>query len=377
MDPVTALGLACNVVTLVEHGIEAAAVCKELYERGSLDENNIIERYADSLTAANNDLQAVLKPPATTRANRLRKIAEDASKAAAELKTELNKLKLSKRDHRQATNTLEKQEAALQSGLLKELYIKAGQDDLARRKEFKALDQAQRDTIVHVLARLQLASSDIETSIKATGASITERLDHHHCAQTSYLQDQQRDALRVRLLDALAFPEMNERRNMIEQRVSDFGSTYGWVFGHSDDAPDEDHFFDSNSHVNAFVQWLRSGQGLFWVSGEPGSGKSSLMDYIYQNLHTQSPGLTMLTEWARPQPVRVLSFWFFRPATGALLKSLQGLWRSLCFQILNQNEKLVEEIRNDDDGSAPNSLKSCLTRFGSRAQTWTDTDLRS
>ncbi|ETI19491.1 hypothetical protein G647_09325 [Cladophialophora carrionii CBS 160.54] len=142
MDPVTALGLACNVVTLVEQGIEAAAVCKELYERGSLDENNNIERYADGLAAANNELRAVLKSHATTRATRLQQIAQDASKIAADLKTELNKLKLSKSIGNRRTGsafkttlktifkkgtidkllkTLEKQEAALQAGLLKEL----------------------------------------------------------------------------------------------------------------------------------------------------------------------------------------------------------------------------------------------------------------
>ncbi|ETI19492.1 hypothetical protein G647_09326 [Cladophialophora carrionii CBS 160.54] len=253
------------------------------------------------------------------------------------------------------------------------ISFKAGQDDLARRKEFKALDQAQRDTIVQILGRLQLASTDIETSIKATGASITGRLDNHHSAQTSYLRDQQLDALRVRLLDALAFQEMDGRRNMIEHRVSDFASTYRWVF----EQPDKRRSNPSRSYDHEFVEWLRNGKEIFWVSGKLGSGKSSLMDFIYQNLHARGSGFDMLAEWARPMPVQVLTFWFFRPATSVLLKSLQGMWRSLCFQMLEQNEKLVETIRTDDDGLAPASLKSCLTMSGSRAQTWTDTELRS
>ncbi|KIW63158.1 hypothetical protein PV04_10026 [Phialophora macrospora] len=393
MEPLTALGLACNIVTLVEQGIEAAAVCKELYERGSLDENNHIERYADGLAAANNDLQASLKAHATTRATRLQKIAEDASKAAADLKTELNKLKLSKNTgNRRAggafkttlrtifkkgtidklLKALERQEAALQSGLLKELYIKAGQDGLTRSKEFQALDQAQRDNTVQILRRFQLLSTDIET-IKATGTNITARLDHHYSAHASYLRDQEQDALRVRLLDALAFPEMNDRRNMIEHRVSDFGSTFDWMFEKS---VSYDPYNDlPPSHQ--FVQWLRSGNDLFWVSGKPGSGKSSLMDYVYQNLRAQGSGFDILAEWAQPNPVQVLTFWFFRPATSILLKSSQGMWRSLCFQILDRDEKLVEKIRSNDDGLAPDSLKSCLAKSGSRAQTWTDSELRS
>jgi hypothetical protein len=43
MDPISALSVACNVLQLVEQAIEAANLCKELYEQGSLDENNRIE----------------------------------------------------------------------------------------------------------------------------------------------------------------------------------------------------------------------------------------------------------------------------------------------------------------------------------------------
>ncbi|KIW27858.1 uncharacterized protein PV07_07559 [Cladophialophora immunda] len=145
MEPISALSLACNVLQLVEQAIEAAKVCKELYERGSLDENNEIERYAEGLTALNNDVEAVLKQhPATTpsRASKLQAIANDASKTAVELKKVLNQLKLSKKQGIRAKGgaflmtlrsiwkkgtidklrvKLEDQDAALQSGLMKDI----------------------------------------------------------------------------------------------------------------------------------------------------------------------------------------------------------------------------------------------------------------
>ncbi|KAJ9605381.1 hypothetical protein H2200_010038 [Cladophialophora chaetospira] len=144
-DPISALSLACNVLQLVEQAIEAAKLCKDLYQRGSLDENNSIEEYADRIGAANNDLDAVLKRRAlapTTRTTRLDKICDESTKAAAALKLELNKLKLSKKQGigqlgRAFTMTLrtiwkkgtierlqhqlEAQEAALRAGLVKEL----------------------------------------------------------------------------------------------------------------------------------------------------------------------------------------------------------------------------------------------------------------
>ncbi|KIW27859.1 uncharacterized protein PV07_07560 [Cladophialophora immunda] len=156
---------------------------------------------------------------------------------------------------------------------------------------------------------------------------------------------------------------------MIESRVSNFHDTYRWIFY---PPPRTDSF-----QQHEFLDWLRDGTGIFWVSGKPGSGKSSLVDYIYQNLQPGEDGFNHLTAWSQPKHVRLLSFWFFRPASVALLKSLEGLWRSFCFQILDAEEGLAETIRNDEDGLAPKSLRSCLGKAGSSTPDWTDTELKS
>lgn len=57
MDPVSALSLACNVAQIVEQAIEVVQVCKTLYERGSLDENDLIEKYAKDVMRANKELE--------------------------------------------------------------------------------------------------------------------------------------------------------------------------------------------------------------------------------------------------------------------------------------------------------------------------------
>lgn len=141
MDPITALGLACNILQLVEQGIEAAKVCKQLYRQGSLDENKKIEEYATLLSAENRDLEATFGKQALTtptRATGLQKVANDAYKTAAELNKILNQLKVSKNQMGAAFRTslktlvkkgtidrvrteLERHDAALNSGLLKEL----------------------------------------------------------------------------------------------------------------------------------------------------------------------------------------------------------------------------------------------------------------
>ena len=80
-------------------------MCKELYEQGSIDKNNKLEAYIDGLAAANSDLETVLKKHQATeltRTTKLLRISEEATRTAAALKLELNKLKLSKNAGRQA-----------------------------------------------------------------------------------------------------------------------------------------------------------------------------------------------------------------------------------------------------------------------------------
>ena len=146
MDPITALAFACNVTQLVEQAIEAAIVCKEIYDQGSLDENNKIGEYAEGIALMNKELMTALNIPTVTlssaRNARFLKIAREASQTAMELKTVLNQLKLAKRQGLRhvggsfkaalksimKTGTIDKlrarlelQDTALRSGIMKDL----------------------------------------------------------------------------------------------------------------------------------------------------------------------------------------------------------------------------------------------------------------
>jgi hypothetical protein len=245
----------------------------------------------------------------------------------------------------------------------------------------------------------RLLSTEITNSIRTTEANITARLSaqdaqlnkgaQQHELQIAILREEEFNVCKRRLLKALAFPEINERRNMIEGRVNDFGDTYKWIF---DEAQDDNLSEVASSEVSqdeiepttqkslpahSFVDWLRGGKDLFWISGKPGSGKSTLMDYIYHKIQPGATGSSMLEDWAGSHCVAILTFWFFRPASTPLLRTLHGLWRSLCFQILDSDPKLIMTIREDKDGTAPSDLRSCLLPGGSNAESWTDKQLIS
>lgn len=98
--------------------------------------------------------------------------------------------------------------------------------------------------------------------------------------------------------------------------------TFGWAL-------------DSNFPLS---KWLQSGDGIFWVSGKPGSGKSTLMKFLAD--HTQTK--TFLKQWAGGNELVVASHYFW--CSGTLMqKSWHGLLRSLIFDIFRSYPLSIQQ----------------------------------
>jgi hypothetical protein len=82
-----------------------------------------------------------------------------------------------------------------------------------------------------------------------------------------------------------------------------------------------------------FSKWLGSLHPIFWISGKPGSGKSTLMKYLVDStaeIHGH------LAPWSAGTKVIVARYFFWINGT-ELQKSQEGLARSLLFDILRQS----------------------------------------
>jgi hypothetical protein len=86
------------------------------------------------------------------------------------------------------------------------------------------------------------------------------------------------------------------------------------------------------------TDWVRNGTCVFWINGKPGSGKSTAMKHIYQNLSKLTGGSS-----ASPSNFRdVTAKFFFFQRGSSIQKSLEGLLRSILFQVLSTIEELAE-----------------------------------
>ena len=88
-----------------------------------------------------------------------------------------------------------------------------------------------------------------------------------------------------------------------------------------------------------FVSWLQSAEALYWISGKPGSGKSTIMKYLYRNKQTEQN----LRSSGSCGKLILLSF-FFHNRGSRNQKSLEGLLHSLLYQILSADKKLLDMV---------------------------------
>ena len=82
----------------------------------------------------------------------------------------------------------------------------------------------------------------------------------------------------------------------------------------------------------AYCVEAKNKTGTFWITGKPGSGKSTLMKHLLRDTRTKD----LLAEWASPARI-VIAYHFFWHAGTDLQNGELGLLRTLAYYIVQQN----------------------------------------
>ncbi|OAA59258.1 hypothetical protein ISF_06193 [Cordyceps fumosorosea ARSEF 2679] len=131
------------------------------------------------------------------------------------------------------------------------------------------------------------------------------------------------------ILDSLAFTSMIERRETVERAHA---RTFNWIYQDTDAA--------TAAPGGGFVDWLRRGHGIYWISGKVGCGKSTLIRFLCENEATRRA----LAAWAgRTTPCELYSFFFWNSGAESQ-RSLAGLLRSLLFDMLRRHRGLMHRV---------------------------------
>lgn len=210
------------------------------------------------------------------------------------------------------------------------------------------------------------------------------------------------DQARERFLQSLKYPGFNQRRNQVDTA---YANTLKWVFvGDNDDDSDSDYSHysdvddgspnasdagsrsDNESHGNtdseaeignsreeefddeegrfshikwdSLSNWLSSTEVIYWISGKPGSGKTTLVKYVLEDERTRK----YLDIWS--PGCKIVSHYFWRPGS-PMQRNLEGLFCSLLYQLL------------DDNTTALRRVKSSVSRSKDSHTDWSMAELRS
>jgi hypothetical protein len=167
-----------------------------------------------------------------------------------------------------------------------------------------------------------------------------------------------------RLLTDLSYPEMTNRYEDITEA---YAKTFDWIF--SDTRKWELPW-------NDFGEWLREDGNIYWIRGKAGSGKSTLMKYIYDDQRTKK----CLQKWARRKesgsvPCCVATFFFWNSGTD-LQQSQRGLIRALLYQVLEQNPLLIPIVFPESWAEIYSEVLEAGESLGPKIRSWSNKQLR-
>lgn len=124
-----------------------------------------------------------------------------------------------------------------------------------------------------------------------------------------------------KVLQTLVFKEIDNRAQQIHK---EYPKTLSWLFDHN---------------RTPLPRWMKTGHGVFWITGKAGSGKSTLMKFLAGHATTQKA----LSSWGATnnRQLATAAFYFWHSGTD-MQTSQKGLLQSLLYQVFTQCPDMIK-----------------------------------
>ncbi|KAI1866443.1 hypothetical protein JX265_007744 [Neoarthrinium moseri] len=376
MDPLSALSAASAVVAFVDFGAKLLSRTRQLYKTasGETRENANLSIISDDLRILSDNIGAELSglrellPAAGTSESMLAGICQECIDAHRELSAATNKLRLTNNADKIGFSFKPEKDVPVNmfSKALMELQFdvdlwRRRLDDLRARMTTallgviwkkssdgaKALQQlsSQQAMMAKTLTQIQATTDTLsQTIIQYSQETLTPRDVKHqslvqdiwfsawppapdnlirdHRAETSYNNA---------IIASLKFQGGTHREESIPKAHE---KTFEWIFTKPRTLKDRGPLWSD------FTEWLQTPtQQIYWITGKPGAGKSTLMKFVAEHQQT----LSALHRWSIPRPLAVAKFYSWNAGT-LLQKSQMGLFRTLLWQVLSAMPTIAPRI---------------------------------
>lgn len=138
------------------------------------------------------------------------------------------------------------------------------------------------------------------------------------------------------IIASLSFPSMTDRRELIPKA---YANTFEWIFKRIGDTRNRETIAEDDQ-TTGFPEWLESDhKSIYWITGKPGSGKSTLMKYLINHPSVADH----LQRWARRRNLPPLwaGYYFWDAGSNPLQKSRVGMLQTLLHECFQQRPDLV------------------------------------
>ncbi|KAF3016413.1 hypothetical protein E8E14_002767 [Neopestalotiopsis sp. 37M] len=381
LEPLAALSLACNVLQLVEVGHQTITLIKIVYQGKLIDD--ALDQKAAILGGISDEVKTYKRPAQCPKhEQQLLAAADRCSIAARDLREEIQflvgnakkgslastlkvvaKTNWRRRRLERLKENLDSTEKLLHTGLLTRIWSgtnTAAIDIKELKGDLRSFIERYRNGHRNTDELVSRESLEVRKHVSSVSAETIDSLGILRQSLDGMILDtrsQGSQAKRDRLLGSLKFGGFNERRSQVRAAYKDTGK---WIFaGDGDESEvveypassvsggestaskkfqEETQNLEDNTvdiKWDSFSNWLRSTDVFYWISGKPGSGKTTLVKFIAQHPSTE----VLLNIW-QPRPL-IISHFLWRPGT-LLQRSIKGMLCSLLHQLLQDSSRILD-----------------------------------
>ncbi|KAI3325658.1 hypothetical protein HD806DRAFT_521180 [Xylariaceae sp. AK1471] len=372
MEALAAIGLASNILQFIDVGYKILKATKELRASGKEASryNHGLEFVTGEMKRLGQSIEQDASASGMTNDEKaLLRLSSECQQCSEELLALLEKLK-----NRRPSSVFHSLRAAFRDSRKQDEKARLEQnlDNLRKQMDIQLSKLARKETLEKlgsISASTEVIQGEIATTKKmvesihkAMQASSGKSESHYHLQCILRISN---DALirsrRSAILSSLSRDRMNQR---FLEVLKAHTATFEWLLlDPRREEPDSANKIKSDAlnhekgqknapwspsplreSENRFRHeanltlnnWLRSGSGIFHISGKPGAGKSTLMKFICQSSKT----LEYLGDWCGDDKLIVAKVFFWRQGQEDQ-RDLAGLIRSLLSQVLLACPELI------------------------------------
>ncbi|KAK7916946.1 hypothetical protein PG985_010554 [Apiospora marii] len=343
MAELAVLGLVANIFQFIETGLKIALTAKDVYQCVENLQTREIRLLLDDIKHTGANVAKLPRGVLSRDEVAICEYSDECNKIAAEL--DALAAKFARRDGAKSS-ALDSFRISWHSHTKKNevqgLVDRLRRVDERLRARFDAVlqrqagleNEARWSSVMLAIERLDVKAGTMQGIVLDSAArTLRSQLNTKEAVADSvqrFLGEIRSMQFHQNQLESLLFP-------YIKQRFSDITpaheATFKWIF-------------DRGYH--RFSEWLEQGSGYYWVHGLAGSGKSTLMKYIYEHEST----MFWLRKWAGGKRLVTANFFFWSLGT-RMQKSQLGLLQSLLFQLVSADSSLAATIFSTRQTSEP------------------------